>query len=76
MKMNTSYGRATINYVGDEDAIDEVVVYGDNEEKGFMLVRVLGDNMNSEKIAQFIQVLENSNYGGKGFEKIQSLIMK
>lgn len=74
MKVNTSYGKATITYLGDDDAIDEVVIYGDNEEKGFMLVRILGDNMNPAKIAQFIQALQKSDYKGEGLEKIGALI--
>lgn len=75
MKVNTSYGKATITYLGDDDAIDEVVIYGDNEEKGFMLVRILGDNMNPAKIAQFIQALQKSDYNkGEGLEKIGALL--
>ncbi len=74
MKMNTSYGKATITYLGDEDAIDEVVIYGDSDEKGFMLIRVLGENMNPAKIAQFIQALQKSDYRGEGLEKIGELI--
>lgn len=74
MKMNTSYGKATITYLGDDDAIDEVVIYGDNEDKGFLLVRILGDNMNPTKIAQFIQALQKSDYKGEGLEKIGALI--
>lgn len=74
MKMNTSYGNATITYLGDDEAIDEVVIYGDSDEKGFMLVRVLGENMNPAKIAQFIQALQKSDYNGEGLEKIGKLI--
>lgn len=74
MKMNTSYGRATITYLGDDEAIDEVVIYGHNDAKGFVLVRVLGDNMNPTKIAQFMQALQKSDYKGKGLEKIGELI--
>lgn len=73
MKMNTSYGKATIKYLGDDDAIDEVVIYGDNDEKGFLLVRVLGDDMNPAKIIQFLQALEKSNYKGEGLEKVAEL---
>ena len=76
MKMNTSYGRATINYVGDEDAIDEVVVYGENEEKGFMLVRVLGDNMNPSKIAQFLQTLQKAKYKGEDLGQLSDFFKK
>jgi len=74
MKMNTSYGKATINYLGDDDAIDEVIIYGDNDEKGFLLVRVLGDDMNPAKMIQFLQALEKSNYKGEGLEKVAELL--
>ncbi len=74
MKMNTSYGKATVTYVGNDDAIDEVVIYGDSNEKGFLLVRVLGENMNPAKIAQFMQALQKSDYKGEGLEKIGELI--
>lgn len=70
MKMNTSYGKATIKYLGDDDAIDEVVIYGDNDEKGFLLVRVLGDNMNPAKMIQFLQALQKSDYKGEGLGKL------
>ncbi|WP_289063575.1 DUF4252 domain-containing protein [uncultured Zobellia sp.] len=60
MKMNTDFGKATIKYLGDEDAIDEVVIYGDNDDKGFLVVRVLGNNMNPAKMIQFVQALEKS----------------
>lgn len=74
MKMNTSYGKATIKYLGDDDAIDEVIIYGDNDEKGFLLVRVLGDDMNPSKLIQFLQALEKSNYKGEGLEKVAELL--
>lgn len=73
MKMNTSYGKATIKYLGDDDAIDEVIIYGDNDDKGFLLVRVLGDDMNPARMIQFLQALEKSNYNGEGLEKIAEL---
>ena len=70
MKMNTSMGKATINYLGDDDAIDEFVVYGDSKDKGFVLVRVLGEDMNPALMAKFLQAIEKSDYNGEGLEKI------
>ncbi|WP_425237465.1 DUF4252 domain-containing protein [Ulvibacterium sp.] len=72
MKVNTSYGKGTVQYLGDEDAIDEVVIYGDSDDKGFMLVRILGKNMNPAKLVQFIQALEKSDYRGEGLADIVS----
>ncbi|MFC4097068.1 DUF4252 domain-containing protein [Euzebyella saccharophila] len=73
MKINTAYGKASIKYLGEEDAIDEVVIYGDNEEKGFLLVRVLGDDMNPAKMMNFIQLLQKSEFKGGGMDQLESL---
>ncbi|MDP2058943.1 MAG: DUF4252 domain-containing protein, partial [Flavobacteriaceae bacterium] len=37
---------ATVSYLGDETAVDEVVFFGNDNEKGLVLLRVLGDDMN------------------------------
>ena len=74
MKMNTSMGKATIQLKGGDDSIDEIVIYGDNDEKGLVLVRVLGDNMNPASFVQLIQAMEKSDFNGKGFEQFGNLI--
>ncbi|PHQ61691.1 MAG: hypothetical protein COC08_03965 [Maribacter sp.] len=74
MKMNTSYGKATVRYLGDENAIDEVIIYGDNEEKGFVLIRVLGNKMNPAHLVQLLQAIQKSDYKGEGLEKLGELI--
>lgn len=74
MKMNTSMGKATIQLKGDDDTIDEVIIFGDNDEKGLILVRVLGDNMNPASFVQLIQAMEKSDFDGKGLEQLGNLI--
>jgi len=74
MKMNTPYGKATIKYLGDEDAIDEVIIYGDNKEKGFALIRVLGDNMNPANMMQLLEAIQKSDYKGEGFGQLEDLL--
>lgn len=70
MKINSSYGKGVIKYLGDEDAIDEVIIYGDSNERGFALVRVLGKNMNPAHIVQLIQAMQKSDYKGEGLGEI------
>lgn len=74
MKMNTSFGKASVRYLGDDDAIDEVIIYGDSEDKGFMLVRVLGKNMNPAKLVQFMKAVEKSDYKGEGLGEIGNFL--
>jgi len=73
MKMNTSYGKATIKYLGTEDAIDEVIIYGDSDEKGFALIRVLGNDMNPAHMMQLLQAIEKSDYDGEGLKDLGKL---
>ncbi|MDO1511324.1 DUF4252 domain-containing protein [Maribacter confluentis] len=72
MKMNTSFGKATIQLKGDDDSIDEIVIYGDNDEKGLILVRVLGDDMNPASFVQLLQAMEKSDFNGEGLEQLGS----
>lgn len=73
MKMNTSYGKATIKYLGSEDAIDEVIIYGDSDEKGFALIRVLGNDMNPAHMMQLLQAIEKTDNDGEGFKGLSKL---
>jgi hypothetical protein len=70
MKINSQFGKGVIKYIGNEDAIDEVIIYGDSKEKGFALVRVLGDNMNPAHIVQLMQAIQKSDYKGEGLGEI------
>ena len=70
MKINSEYGKGVIKYLGDEDAIDEVIIYGDSEDKGFALIRVLGDDMNPAHIVQLMQAIQKSEYKGEGLGDI------
>nr|WP_299388967.1 DUF4252 domain-containing protein [Allomuricauda sp.] len=70
MKINSQYGKGVIKYIGEEDAIDEVIIYGDSNDKGFALVRVLGKDMNPAHIVQLIQAIQKSEYDGAGLGEI------
>ncbi|WP_324026705.1 DUF4252 domain-containing protein [Maribacter sp. BPC-D8] len=74
MKINTAMGKATLQLKGDDDSIDELVIYGDNDEKGLILVRVLGDDMNPASFVQLIKAMEKSDFNGKGLEKLGDLL--
>jgi len=70
MKINSKYGKGVIKYLGEEDAIDEVIIYGDSGDKGFALVRVLGKDMNPAHIMQLMQAIQKSEFKGEGLGEI------
>src|SRR5690606_32885133 len=52
---------ATLKYSGEEDAIDEVIVYANDKDRGFAIFRLLGENMRPEKIIKLINTAEPGN---------------
>jgi len=50
MRMNMGKGSISVNYLGEEDAIDEIVIFGSDNDKGFAVIRVIGENMNPDDI--------------------------
>lgn len=48
----------TLMYLGEEDAIDEVIVYGRDDEKGLAVFRLLGDDMNPSDVMKLSKMIE------------------
>ncbi|MDT0607208.1 DUF4252 domain-containing protein [Croceitalea rosinachiae] len=70
MKINSQYGKGVVKYLGDDNAIDEVIIYGASDDKGFALVRVLGKDMNPAHVVQLMQAIQKSDYKGEGLGEI------
>lgn len=49
---------ATLKYSGDEDAIDEVIVYANDNDRGFAIFRLLGENMRPEQIIKLMNAAQ------------------
>ncbi len=70
MKLKSGYGNGVIKYIGTDEVIDEVIVYGDNDDKGCMLIRILGKDMKPANLAKFMQAVQKSDYKGEGLSDI------
>ncbi|MGV8946045.1 MAG: DUF4252 domain-containing protein [Lutibacter sp.] len=57
-RMKSGKGDITVNYLGDEDAIDEVVIFGSDDQRGFAIIRVIGENMNPANIFAITQEIK------------------
>jgi len=70
------YGKGTegakIYVVGGENAIDELIIFANNDSLGWLVLRILGDDMKPEKIMQLIQKvdLENSDFDLSQFKDL------
>lgn len=55
--------KISVKYLGDEDddETDEVVLFGSSKENGFAVVRILGDDMNPEKMVTLVSAMQKAN---------------
>jgi len=52
---------AMLKYVGLEDAIDEIIVFVRDDEKGFAVFRLLGDDMRPEQMIKLMTAIEKGD---------------
>lgn len=70
MKINSSQVQGAVMFLGNENKIDEFLAYGSSDKKGFVMIRVLGKNMNPKHIKPFLKALQQSHVNS---EEIQNL---
>lgn len=61
MKYGGGGRKAELYFTGSEEAIDELIVYGYDDEKGLGVARVLGKDMNPQKIINLMKSLEKGD---------------
>jgi len=52
---------ATMKYLGEEDAIDEVIIFASDPERGFAIFRLLGDDMKPGQMLKLMNSLDSGD---------------
>lgn len=58
---NTTDGKFSVKFIGEEDRIDELIIFGNANDKGFAIIRVLGDDMSANKVVKLYSALDTAN---------------
>ncbi len=58
---NTADGKFVVKFIGEEDSIDELIIFGNANDKGFAIIRVLGDEMSASKVVKLYSALDTAN---------------
>lgn len=61
MKYGSNNSGATLKYLGEEDAIDELIVLASDSEKGFAVFRLLGDDMRPDQMLKLMNSIDNGD---------------
>ena len=73
MKYGSNKQGATLKYLGEEDAIDEIIVFASDDEKGFALFRLLGEKMEPAKMMKLMKAIEKGDLDVSKLESIGNI---
>ncbi|WP_339752146.1 DUF4252 domain-containing protein [uncultured Winogradskyella sp.] len=59
---NSTDGKFEVKFLGEVENIDELIIFVNANNKGFMIARILGDDMNAGKLMSLSSVLENAKF--------------
>ena len=74
MKFGSGKDGASISFVGDENHINEFILFAKKKENGFAVVRILGNDMNPNNIMNMISLLKSSDIDMDQLKPLQELI--
>ncbi|WP_298500203.1 DUF4252 domain-containing protein [uncultured Algibacter sp.] len=72
MDFSDKGNKISVKYIGTEEEADEVVIFGSAKDMGFGIVRILGDDMNPEKMVTLISAMQNANIEEGQIENIMN----
>lgn len=74
VRVNHKNAKIILKYQGDDDTVDEFILFASDDEKGFALARILGNNMDPEKIMKLIKNLDEFDSDQSAFAQIEDLL--
>jgi len=77
MKFGSGGAGGSLSFVGDDDEhIDEFILFANQKESGFAVVRILGDDMNPTGVMNLLSVLPMSNIDQSELKPLQEIFQQ
>lgn len=73
IKFGSGKRGATLKYLGEEEAIDEMIVFASDNERGFAVFRLLGDDMEPAAIVKLMRGLDSGDIDASGLKTIGTI---
>lgn len=73
MRLGGGESRVEVYFTGDEEAVDELILYGFDENRGMGIARVLGEDMNPSDIINLMRSLEKGDLDLDGLSGIAQM---
>ncbi len=75
IKYGSGERKAEVYFTGDEDAVDELIVYGYDKTKGLGVARVLGEDMNPGDLIKLMTSMKKGEVNVEGLSAIGDVFM-
>lgn len=73
MKYGGGTSRMEVYFTGEEEAVDEIIVYGFEDSKGLGIARLLGDDMNPGDIMQLVRSFQEGDLNLEAFSGVKDI---
>lgn len=74
MRMGSGGKGGAIYFVGEEEHIDEFVLFANGKDTGFAVVRVLGNDMNPGQIMNIVNLMQKANLDLEQLKPLKSFM--
>ncbi|NHN27753.1 DUF4252 domain-containing protein [Flavobacterium jejuense] len=74
MRMGSGNNGGAIYFVGEEEHIDEFVLFATGKENGFAVVRILGNDMNPSQIMSLVSLMQKANLNLEQLKPLKSFM--
>lgn len=76
IKVGSANNAASISFVGDENHINEFVVYAKGKDTGFAIIRILGNDMNPNNVMSILSIMKNADIDLEQLKPLEGLMNK
>lgn len=71
MRMNSNGTKIVAKYIGTENSIEEMILYAQDNNQGFALARVLGEDMKPENMISLLNSIQNIDKDSEVFSQVE-----
>lgn len=76
MKFGSGANGGSLSFVGDDEHIEEFILFANDKETGFAVVRILGKDMNPTGVMTLLSLLPMSNIDTAQLKPLQEILQK
>ena len=76
MKFGNTNKGLSVYLVGEEEKIDEFVLFASGKEQGFVVARLLGDNMKPADVVNLVEIIQKADLDLEQLKPLQEALGK